>query len=726
MERLCHLIEKAIAGKKWKPISLSQGGTKLSHICFADDLILFAEASVAQIRVIRDVLETFCTASGQKVSLSKSKIYFSKNVSRELGKMISDVSGIASTCDLGKYLGMPVLQKRINKETYGELLEKISSKLSGWRERTLSFAGRLTLTKAVLTAIPVHSMSTIILPKSILTSLDRVSRSFLWGSSVEKKKQHLVAWKRVCLPKKEGVLGIKKAEQMNKSLVAKVGWRLLNDDVSFWARVLRRKYRVGDIHDPKWLIKTSRWSSTWRSISLGLREVVLKGLSWVLGDGRSVKFWTDSWLHGQRLFEPGLGMRPDNPDTLMVHELWHFRRGWDFQRITPYISDQRRLELMAMVLDDMTGAQDRISWRETQNGEFSVRTAYEMLTRDEAPRPNMEKFYTRIWRVRVPERVKVFLWLVGNQVIMTNAERYRRHLCDSEVCQVCKGGLETILHVLRDCPSMSGIWSRIVPRRKQQAFFAKSLFEWLFENLCEQVNVEEGPWSTMFALAVWWGWKWRCGNVFGENRRCRDRVRFVRDLAKEVSAANQQLVTQGGRRSRVEILVGWEKPLIGWLTVNTDGASRGNPGLAAAGGVLRDHEGRWCGGFSLNIGRCSAPMAELWGVYYGLHFAWERKAPQVVLEVDSAIVVEFLRTGISDHHPLSFLVRLCHGFLSKDWIVRIVHVYREANRLADGLANYAFSLAFGLHFFHSVPNVVELIWREDDLGIVCPRQIPER
>jgi len=299
-------------------------------------------------------------------------------------------------------------------------------------------------------------------------------------------------------------------------------------------------------------------------------------------------------------------------------------------------------------------------------------------------------------------------------------------LCDSEVCQVCKGGVETILHVLRDCPSMSGIWSRIVPRRKQQAFFTKSLFEWLFENLCEQVNVEEGPWSTMFALAVWWGWKWRCGNIFGENRRCRDRVRFVRDLAKEVSAANQQLVTQGGRRSRVEILVGWEKPLLGWLTVNTDGDSRGNPGLAAAGGVLRDHEGRWCGGFSLNIGRCSAPMAELWGVYYGLHFAWERKAPQVVLEVDSAIVVEFLRTGISDHHPLSFLVRLCHGFLSKDWIVRIVHVYREANRLADRLANYAFSLAFGLHFFYSIPNVVELLWREDDLGIVCPRQIPER
>lgn len=66
MERLCYLIERAIDTKQWKPISLSRGGPKLSHICFADDLILFAEASVQQIRVIRRVLERFCQASARK------------------------------------------------------------------------------------------------------------------------------------------------------------------------------------------------------------------------------------------------------------------------------------------------------------------------------------------------------------------------------------------------------------------------------------------------------------------------------------------------------------------------------------------------------------------------------------------------------------------------------------------------------------------------------------
>ena len=120
LERLCHRIDRAVGAKKWKPISLSCGGPKLSHICFADDLILFAEASVAQIRVIRGVLESFCKASGQRVSLEKSKIYFSKNVHRDLEKLISDESGIKSTKDLGKYLGMPVLQKQINKDTFGK------------------------------------------------------------------------------------------------------------------------------------------------------------------------------------------------------------------------------------------------------------------------------------------------------------------------------------------------------------------------------------------------------------------------------------------------------------------------------------------------------------------------------------------------------------------------------------------------------------------------------
>jgi len=49
-------------------------------------------------------------------------------------------------------------------------------------------------------------------------------------------------------------------------------------------------------------------------------------------------------------------------------------------------------------------------------------------------------------------------------------------------------------------------------------------------------------------------------------------------------------------------LIGWVSPNMGWYKLNTDCAFRGNPDLACAGGVLRNSDGEWCGGFTVNIG----------------------------------------------------------------------------------------------------------------------------
>ncbi|KAG7591715.1 Zinc finger CCHC-type [Arabidopsis thaliana x Arabidopsis arenosa] len=722
MERLCHQIDRAVGLKEWKPINLSRGGPTISHICFADDLILFAEASVSQIRVIRRVLENFCRASGQKVSLEKSKIYFSENVHRDLEKLISDESGIKSTKDLGKYLGMPVLQKRINKNTFGEVLERVSTRLSGWKGRMLSQAGRLTLTKAVLSSIPIHSMSTIALPKAILDGLDRISRGFLWGTTTEKRKQHLLSWKKVCRTKKEGGLGIKLARVMNKALVAKVAWRLLNDKTSLWARVLRSKYKVKEVQDPSWTVVKGTWSSTWKSIILGMREVVIPGLSWVVGDGKSTKFWSDKWLANTALKEHMTGLPPVGFEELRVCDLWRNGRGWRLENILPHVPAEIRLRLTAVVIDNITGAKDRISWGENMDGNFTIKSAYDFLMRDSTSRQDQRPLFDRVWKMVAPERVKVFFWLGVNQVIMTNMERHRRHLSDTGICQVCKGGEETIIHVLRDCPAMFGIWTRITPPRKRGTFFNQSILEWVFENLGDSREVDGCPWATLFAMAVWWGWKWRYGNVFGVNGKCRDRVKFLKELAKDVFHAHQNVSSNKKGVGRIERMISWKKPVDGWVKLNTDGTSRGNPGLAAAGGVLRQGDGSWYGGFSLNVGICSAPLAELWGVYYGLYIAWERKITRLELEVDSGLVVGFLTAGISDSHPLSFLVRLCYGFLSRDWIVRISHVYREANRLADGLANYAFSLPLGFHAFTVCPELVYPVMLEDKNGSAYPPQ----
>ncbi|KAL9293886.1 putative ribonuclease H domain, reverse transcriptase zinc-binding domain-containing protein [Arabidopsis thaliana] len=494
---------------------------------------------------------------------------------------------------------------------------------------------------------------------------------------------------------------------MNTALIAKVGWRVLHDCTSLWARVVRSKYKVGTIHESQWTVAKGTWSSTWRSVGFGLRAVIYPGHSWVVGDGRSIRFWTDKWLSSKSLIDDVVGALPLGFEQLSVRDLWREEAGWDLTRIALWVSKEKRMELAAIVVDNFTGARDRLSWGESPDGKFT----------------DMESFYRRVWKVVAPERVRTFLWMVSKQIIMTNSERARRHICDSDICTVCKGGIETIIHVLRDCPAMSGIWQRIVPPQRRHKFFTQTLLEWIYANLREGIVIDGISWATTFAMALWWGWKWRCCNVFGENRVCRDRVKFVKDIAAEVTKAN---VAFGGRAiagARVERMIRWKEPSVGWFKLNTDGASRGNPGPATAGGVLRDENGIWCGGFALNIGRCSAPLAELWGVYYGLYMAWERKLTRIELEVDSEVVVGFLKAGIGAAHPLSFLVRMCHGFLVRDWIVRISHVYREANRLADGLANYAFSLPLGFHVFDVLPSSLVSVFREDESGTECPRQV---
>ena len=87
-------------------------------------------------------------------------------------------------------------------------------------------------------------------------------------------------------------------------------------------------------------------------------------------------------------------------------------------------------------------------------------------------------------------------------------------------------------------------------------------------------------WPMLFALTVWWCWKWRCGYVFGEEGKCRDRVQFLKDKAQEVISANVKLRKHVVVRERVKKHISWLRPVNGWFKLNTDGASRGNPGFA--------------------------------------------------------------------------------------------------------------------------------------------------
>lgn len=109
---------------KWKAISLTRGGTGLSHMMFADDVILLGEANKEQAQTIKICLQEFCEASGQKVSMEKSRIYFSPNTNEAVVAEVCNTLGISKTDDLGRYLGVPTINGRITKATFRGVIDR--------------------------------------------------------------------------------------------------------------------------------------------------------------------------------------------------------------------------------------------------------------------------------------------------------------------------------------------------------------------------------------------------------------------------------------------------------------------------------------------------------------------------------------------------------------------------------------------------------------------------
>lgn len=113
------------------------------------------------------------------------------------------------------------------KAVYFEYIsEKIRKRLTGWKARILSFGGRITLIKYVLCSIPIYTVASSIIPKSVLWGIEKVMANFVWNSQGE-RRAHWISWDSVCIPIDEGGLGITKFDTVRNTLHAKLLWQVL-------------------------------------------------------------------------------------------------------------------------------------------------------------------------------------------------------------------------------------------------------------------------------------------------------------------------------------------------------------------------------------------------------------------------------------------------------------------------------------------------------------------
>nr|GEX27770.1 RNA-directed DNA polymerase, eukaryota [Tanacetum cinerariifolium] len=200
---------------------------KTKVMIFKVDFEKAFDSEKSNISTLVNVLNCFSMASGLKINLHRSKL---------MGKGIAHNDVIKSASLIGcKVLYAP--------------LSYLGVKL-----KTLSIGGRFTLTKAVLSSIPLYQMSMYRVPMGVLNRLESTRRDFFNGAENKERKLSLIAWKKNLSPKSKGSL------------------------VSF------------------------HWRSNWLDIIREFQSMSRQGLNLLshaklkLGDGTNTSFWNVDWL----------------------------------------------------------------------------------------------------------------------------------------------------------------------------------------------------------------------------------------------------------------------------------------------------------------------------------------------------------------------------------------------------------------------------------------------
>ncbi|CAL1367787.1 unnamed protein product [Linum trigynum] len=716
IERLSHIIDRKVRDKKWKPVLLSVGGPPLSHLFFADDLVLFAEASVEQADCILSCLNAFCVASGELVSKDKSRVFFSKNTKMHARTNICSRLGIQPTNDLGKYLGVPVIHGRLTKLTYRYILDKIDSKLTAWKARTLSLAGRVTLAKAVLEAIPLYAMQTTLLPASVCDTIDRKIRWFVWGSQVGKRKVHLISWETICKPKNQGGLGLRTAKSLNLAYMVKLAWHVLNNEKDLWVRVLQGKYfhhKDGKIM----AMKTSNHSNLWRAI-LKAMPTMRRGMAWSIRDGMSNGFWTHPWLDQDTVLEDYALVPLSEEDKLSCVADWTNTNGeWNWDRLKNFLPNEVLIRIAGLETPDPELGEDRTIWGVEKDGRFRLRSAYELV--EGSTEGRTEEHWRDLWRWDGPNRVKLFLWLVSHNRLLTNAERKKRQMAQDGSCTHCTDEEETMEHILRRCKKTEGFWRHFNCKIKDRNN-GTSFIQWIHRNT---KDVDTG---IDFGILCWLVWKQRNEealdgkNYSEEGLICKAKAWLnIHRHARENTIRSLVMTSS----VQVEKELSWKPPREGWYQVQADGSVLGASGMAAAGGVIRDCLGRCFDAFACNLGACSITCAELKGAVVGLERAWKLGFRKIELNLDSTTAISIIKNWKDSNHSHGLLVGKIGSLLSREWEVVISHVYREKNVVADFLASKGHSLPFGTHCFDVYDPNLEHWLMYDVMGITTTRSI---
>lgn len=340
--------------------------------------------------------------------------------------------------------------------------------------------------------LPLYFMSVLELPAWAINEIEKKCRGFLWkGDEDAAGSCSLVAWEKLCLSIEQGGLGIRNLCLMGIALRTRWIWLRRAEPERPWMR-------VAPLADRKSL------------------HCFAAGSKVLLGNGASTSFWCDSWLPDGGSVQyrfPILFSFVKLSDITVAAALcdnsWiaDIRGGLSVQAMGEYLA---LWDVIAGISLD-PGSTDSMIWKAAPNGDFSVQSAYSILSAGRTSCP-LGKI---IWKSRAPVRCKFFMFLAVRNACLTADNLQRRGWKHAPICHLCSKDGESCQHIFQACTFSQQVWVKVQARLSLSCSPPSSDFAgWWLAARQTVAKIDRKTFDARVILVTWLIWKECNARVF--------------------------------------------------------------------------------------------------------------------------------------------------------------------------------------------------------------------
>ncbi|XP_060182081.1 uncharacterized protein LOC132611714 [Lycium barbarum] len=644
-EPLSILLNKLHDDPNFRNFYMNKRGPNINHLCFADDVILFTSGNRKSLKRIMRTLESYEAASGQQINKHKSTIILHSKASSRRVDRASRITGMKKESLPFKYLSCPLYTGRKRISYYTEMIHKILTRIRGWNYKLLSPGGKSTLIKHVLQAMPSHLLAVLQPPKGVFKIIELELNRFFWSDTDGAKRYHWSSWDNMAFPFTEGGTNFRSLGDVSKAFTAKQWWRFRTVE-SLWSIFLNAKYSH----------KSHPVKVKWRAGPL------------------------------YKLILPDFSPKNICLKDILVDGVWH----WD---LCPGVHDQVKIFIqnMDIIIQDFN---DKPIWKLSNNGSFSVGSAWNLLRHSRAE----NSFISKVWHKALPFKMSFVSWRILLRKISTDDNIQKFDIRSNLKCHCCRIPVpESTQHLFVNGTLALAAWKH---------FGSLMGISGIFRTLQEAFNswwsvVPNNPISVLLIricpiVVVWELWRTRCSSRFGKKKYFLPKLlhqigqtilmiirlqflNFKYDLSWEelIQLLDKKIVFKFCR------IVYWNKPASNFFKLNSDGTLRNES--CGGGGVIRDAQGKMIMAYSIHFNNGTSNNAEAKALLFGIQWCIQHNITNIELETDSILLLSWVKQIFKIPWQIEGTIRDIRRHLEgATWSIQ--HCYREANKVSDLLA----------------------------------------